>query len=36
MKKLEKRFRKGLLWGGAVGGKEIEGGYNKDGKGLWT
>ena len=27
-------FRKGFLWGGAVAAHQLEGGYNKDGKGL--
>ncbi|PTA86061.1 6-phospho-beta-glucosidase [Bacillus sp. Nf3] len=36
MNKLEKTFPKGFLWGGAVAANQIEGAYNKDGKGLST
>ncbi len=36
MTNLEKTFPKGFLWGGAVAANQIEGAYNKDGKGLST
>ncbi|MCT8975064.1 glycoside hydrolase family 1 protein [Clostridium sp. CX1] len=36
MRKLEKKFPEGFLWGGAVAANQCEGAYNEDGKGLST